>query len=91
LLSTFNALQQLLKRGRVIPACLPPSFRIFVGKNGDSLSCESLVLAKNFMALFTSAEVRVQFGGFQRGQGTCSGQCAELLIFIVLAAPGMNL
>jgi hypothetical protein len=87
----LNALQQLVKRGGVVPACLATSFSIFVGKNGHSLSCEGLILAKNFVTLLTKAEVSVQFGGFQGAQATCSGQSGKLLIFIVLVAPGMDL
>ncbi len=77
--------------GVLVPACLAQSFRILIGKNGDSLRCQSLILAKNLMALFTTAEVSVQFGQFQGGQAARSGQCTELLIFLVLVAPGMNL
>jgi hypothetical protein len=62
-----------------------------IGKNGDSLSCECLVLAKNLMALFTTAKVSVEFGRFQGGQAARSGQRAELLIFFVLVASGMDL
>jgi hypothetical protein len=81
----------LLEYRRIVPARGPASFRISVGKNTDSLSCEGLILAKNFVALFTIAKVSVQFGRFQGGEVARSGQGTELLIFIMLAAPGMNL
>jgi hypothetical protein len=57
----------LLEGGSVVPACLAASFRIFFEKNADPLSGKDLILAKNMVALFTTAEVSMEFGQFQGG------------------------